>query len=147
MDAVLEQIFSVAGGAAMLGWIALIFAPRWPALLSVLVYGIVGALSALYAGLVFTFLFTVEGGGFGSLAEVERLFSNRGALLAGWVHYLAFDLFIGVWIARRADAIGLSRIAQAPILVATFMLGPLGLLLFFAARAVLAPRSDEEISA
>ena len=56
-------------------------------------------------------------------------------LLAGWIHYLAFDLFIGGWIAIEADKVGLSRIIQAPILVATFMFGPAGLALFLAMRA------------
>jgi hypothetical protein len=56
-------------------------------------------------------------------------------LLAGWVHYLAFDLFIGGWIAVEADKVGLNRLFQAPILVATFMFGPVGLALFLAMRA------------
>ena len=56
-------------------------------------------------------------------------------LLAGWVHYLAFDLFIGGWIAVEADKIGLNRIVQAPILLATFMLGPIGLAIFLTIKA------------
>ena len=54
--------------------------------------------------------------------------------MVGWVHYLAFDLFVGLWIARDADAKGFSRLLQAPILFATFMAGPLGLLLWLAIR-------------
>ena len=51
-----------------------------------------------------------------------------------WIHYLAFDLFVGLWIARDADAKGFSRFVQAPILLATFMAGPLGLFLWLAIR-------------
>ena len=64
-------------------------------------------------------------------------------LVAGWVHYLAFDLFIGTWIAVEADKRGYNRVLQAPMLVATFMFGPLGLLLFYLTRATetaLSPR-------
>ena len=94
------------------------------------------ALSALYATLVFTSFFTVEGGGFGSLDQVAALFSSRPGLLAGWVHYLAFDLLVGVWIAERADARGMSRLMQAPILLGTFMFGPVGYLIYASMEAV-----------
>jgi hypothetical protein len=56
-------------------------------------------------------------------------------LVAGWIHYLAFDLFVGTWIASEADRLGWNRVVQAPILIATFMFGPIGLLLFFIMRA------------
>ncbi|MEM9315304.1 MAG: abscisic acid-deficient protein Aba4 family protein, partial [Pseudomonadota bacterium] len=56
-------------------------------------------------------------------------------LLAGWIHYLAFDLFVGAWIATEADRLGLSRLLQAPLLVATFMFGPVGLALFLVMRS------------
>lgn len=120
----------------MLGWLILIFLPRrWPALLWLPRFMIPFGLSLLYAGLAMRHILTVEGGGFGSLAQVKTLLSNDWALLAGWVHYLAFDLFIGGWIAVQADRIGLSRLLQAPILFLTFMAGPLGLALFMAIRA------------
>lgn len=120
----------------MLGWLILIFGPRrWERLLWIPQFIIPFGLSLLYAALVLTSFGTIEGGGFGSLAQVKTLFANDTALLGGWVHYLAFDLFIGAWIARKADEIGISRILQAPILMATFMLGPLGLVLFLTMRS------------
>jgi hypothetical protein len=129
-----DQIFSFANGAALLGWAALIFLPRWPRLLDGLLHGLVGALSLLYAVLAFVYFFRVEGGGFNSIAEVRTLFQSDPVLVAGWVHYLAFDLFVGLWIAKRADAAGMSRFLQAPILVLTFMFGPAGLLAFLLTR-------------
>ncbi|MEO1749630.1 MAG: abscisic acid-deficient protein Aba4 family protein, partial [Pseudomonadota bacterium] len=54
---------------------------------------------------------------------------NEWALLAGWIHFLAFDLFVGAVMAARMDRVGVSRVVQAPILGATFMLGPLGFLI------------------
>jgi hypothetical protein len=112
-------------------------------LLDALRYGLIGALSLAYSGLVMVY-FAGSGGGFGSIAAVRALFASDPVLLAGWVHYLAFDLFVGIWIAERADALDLSRWLQAPILLATFMFGPLGLLVFllwkgaYAARTLLA---------
>jgi len=125
-----EQLFSSASTLAMLGWIILIFLPRrWsglnllPALLIPLI------LSLLYSFLIARYFFSAEGG-FDSLANVQQLFTYPAAALAGWVHYLAFDLFVGGVVAKQADKIGLSRLIQAPILVLTFMFGPFGYLLF-----------------
>ncbi len=124
-----SALFSVASMAALLGWLALVLLPRWPTLLTALSTGLVGALCVAYSALMLVFFFR-SGGGFGSLAAVRTLFASDPVLLAGWIHYLVFDLFVGIWIARQADSMGLSRLVQAPILLATFMFGPLGLLLF-----------------
>jgi len=138
-----EQAFGLANPAAMAGWAALVLLPRSRLLLDALRYGLVGALSLAYAGLVMLY-FAGSGGGFGSIAAVRALFASDPVLLAGWVHYLAFDLFVGIWIAEQADALDLSRWLQVPILIATFMFGPLGLLVFllwkgaYGARALLA---------
>lgn len=129
------QLFSSASSAAMLGWLVLILAPRRPIVMQSLRLGLIGLLSLTYAVLIFVYFFRVEGGGFGSLAEVRTLFLNDGVLVAGWIHYLAFDLFVGTWIALEADRLGWNRVVQAPILVVTFMFGPIGLLLFFIMRA------------
>ena len=80
------------------------------------------------------------GGGFGSLAEVRTLFENPWALLAGWIHYLAFDLFIGAWEVRDAQRNGLHHLLVVPCLVLTFMLGPVGLLLYLVLRGAITRR-------
>lgn len=129
-----EQGFSLANTLAMAGWVSVLLLPRWQLLVSGLRFGLVGLLCIAYAVLIMVFFFRVEGGGFGSIAEVRQLFLSDGGLLAGWIHYLAFDLFVGLWIAERADRAGLSRLIQAPILIATFMFGPVGLLMFYATR-------------
>jgi hypothetical protein len=131
-----EQLFGLAGDLALAAWVALICLPRNPSIVQLIRYGVVGVLAALYASLVFAYFFRVRGGGFGSLAAVRALFGSDPVLLAGWVHYLAFDIFTGVWIAERLDGLGTSRWLQAPILIATFLFGPLGLLLCFAVGAV-----------
>jgi hypothetical protein len=138
-----ETLFSAASTAAMAGWLALILLPRWPMLIAGLRYALIGVLSLTYATLIFVYFFRVEGGGFGSITQVRVLFANDPVLVAGWIHYLAFDLFIGTWIAVEADRRGLNRVLQAPILAATFMFGPLGLLLFYltsATQAALLPK-------
>jgi hypothetical protein len=73
-------------------------------------------------------------GGFGSLEQVAQLFENRALLLAGWVHYLVFDLFTGSWETRDAAARGIPLWAVIPCLVLTFLLGPVGLMFYLAMR-------------
>jgi hypothetical protein len=64
-----------------------------------------------------------------------------GLLAAGWVHYLAFDLFVGAWIAERGAALGLPHWQLVPVLLLTFMFGPAGLLAFILLRALRRPAS------
>ncbi len=128
----LDALFSLANTAALLAWVALIAMPRWARLRRAIQAVVVLGLCLLYTVLIQVYFFRVPGGGFGTLGAVQQLFTLREVALAGWVHYLAFDLFVGLWIARRADRMGLSRWLQAPVLATTFMFGPIGLLLFSA---------------
>lgn len=133
-----EQIFSSASMLAMLGWLILIFLPRrWDWLVQIPALFIPLILSIVYSFLIVRYFFSAEGG-FDSLANVQQLFTYPSAALAGWVHYLAFDLFVGGVIVKQADDIGLSRLIQAPILVATFMFGPFGYLLFMMIKPIMA---------
>jgi hypothetical protein len=95
-----------------------------------------GLLGALYAVLIATNIFGAAGG-FGSLGDVARLFENPYLLLAGWVHYLAFDLFVGAWEVRDARRLQINHLIVVPCLLLTFMLGPVGLLLYLGVRGSL----------
>lgn len=131
-----ESLFSLAGLLALSGWVLLAVVPRWRWTMAIAAVALPLALAGLYLGLVFANLFGAEGG-FGSLADVARLFEDRWVLLAGWVHYLAFDLFIGAWEVRDAQRLDIPHVAVLPCLALTFLLGPAGLLLYFLIRATL----------
>jgi hypothetical protein len=132
-----EQLFSSASTLAMLGWFILVFLPRgWKWLNPIASMLIPLILSVLYSFLIARYFFSAEGG-FDTLANVQQLFTYPAVALAGWVHYLAFDLFVGGVIAKQADDIGLSRLIQAPILLLTFMFGPFGYLLFMLIKAAM----------
>lgn len=130
-----EQLFSLCNMLAMGGWLILIFAgkTRWaPRLVS-------GGLLPLLLAIIYSALLVAHwgennGGGFGTLSAVAKLFENHWLLLAGWVHYLAFDLFIGAWEVRDSQALGISHWIVVPCLALTFFFGPMGLLLYFAIR-------------
>lgn len=137
-----DLFFSAGSGLAMLCWLALaasLFAPP----IRLWVWRIAGiAVPALFAmayiGLIASGWGAATGGGFGSIGEVRALFAVDSVLTAGWLHYLAFDLFVGTWIAREGLAAGVPAILLVPCLLLTFLFGPAGLLLFLALRPVAA---------
>jgi hypothetical protein len=136
-----ELLFSLSGPVALIGWLSLAAGILLRnALLRDTVAGtaIPLALSAAYAALILVFWWTAEGG-FDSLANVQKLFTSPWVALAGWVHYLAFDLAIGAILARKVMAAGLSRLFLIPILPLTFLFGPIGFLL---GQAVLLSRKE-----
>ncbi len=139
-----ETVFSIANLVALVGWLLLIFAPRWKWTQKIVVSGAVSLLlSVAYLVLIVLFFGKAEGG-FSSLADVMKLFTNPYAALAGWIHYLAFDLFVGSWEVRDAGKRGISHWFVMPCLVLTFLLGPIGFLLYHILRLVV-PNKKEVI--
>ena len=135
-----EQLFSACGLLALVGWILLIVTPRNTRATTIAGTGIPGALSCIYL-ILFASHIADAHGGFSSLAAVAELFSNRWLLLAGWVHYLAFDLFVGTWETRDAMARNVPRWLLVPTLLLTFMFGPVGYLAYNITKLVSTPRS------
>ncbi|HEY6964400.1 MAG TPA: ABA4-like family protein [Erythrobacter sp.] len=139
-------VFKLVNLLALIVWIALILLPRWPALLSAILYLGIGLLCLIYAtgliGVVSGLIPNPGGGGmdFTSIPGIRAIFATDGGVTIGWTHYLAFDLFTGLWIARDADAKNVSRFLQAPVLLLTFLAGPLGLGIWLIAREPAARR-------
>lgn len=132
-------LFQLTTSLVLPFWALLVFLPR-SAITRALVHG---AAPGVLFGLAYGAALLLgqpgpEGGGFGSLAEVQILFTNPYVLTAGWIHYLVFDLFVGAWEARDAERRALPHLAVVPCLLLTFWLGPLGWLAYLGLRAVLA---------
>ena len=129
-----DILFSLTNYWAVAGWIALAALPRNPKILALILYLGIALLCLAYAVMLGGLLFGGwDAGGprgstdFTTLAGVMALFDSKGGAVVGWTHYLAFDLFVGMWIARDADQKGFSRIAQLPFLLLTLLTGPVGL--------------------
>jgi hypothetical protein len=135
-----ESLFSLANALVLPGWLLLVFAPRWRWSARFVSGLVIPCLLGLLYALVLVPRFGGAEGGFGSLAEVRKLFEDPFLLLAGWVHYLAFDLFIGAWEVRDAQRRGVPHLLVVPCLFLTFMFGPIGLLLYVVIRVVRARR-------
>jgi uncharacterized membrane protein (GlpM family) len=135
-----EQIFSIANLLAMLSWLLIIILPRWRFTAKIVLNGSIPLLlSVAYLVLIVMFFGKAEGG-FDSLANVMKLFTNEWTVLAGWIHYLAFDLFVGSWEVKDAYANGISHWLVIPCLILTFLFGPIGFLLYNILRLFLAKK-------
>ncbi|MEM9833699.1 MAG: ABA4-like family protein [Bacteroidota bacterium] len=140
-----EAIFSIANSFPLIGWLLLIVAPRWKFTLTLVRLVVVFLLALLYAAIAIS-SFGDADGGFGSLAEIGQLFENPWSLLAGWIHYLAFDLFIGSWEVEDAQSLGVSHWLVIPCLLFTLFLGPVGLLLYFIFRTIATKKLTHEFA-
>tara|TARA_R110002020_G_scaffold122787_3_gene278643 strand:- start:800 stop:1243 length:444 start_codon:yes stop_codon:yes gene_type:complete len=131
-----ETLFQIANPVAMAGWLALALSPLAPRPTQIAAGLVVPVLLSLaYAALILANWSGAEGG-FGSLAEVMLLFTDPAIALAGWLHYLAFDLFVGAWEVRTARREAIPHLLVLPCLVLTFLFGPIGLLAFLGLRLV-----------
>ena len=146
-----DTIFSLAGLLAVLGWAGLLvslfiasFRPiAWRAASMI----IPALIAAAYVLLLAQAMQQGAKGGFSSIAELRSLFANDAALAAGWIHYLAFDLFVGSWIVRD----GIDRVVPRLLLLLplplTFLAGPAGLLLYLTIRLAFRARAHQETAA
>ena len=135
-----ELVFSIVNVLPLPIWLTWVLAPKsklaryftdilWPWMV----------LAALYLGLlVYAMSLPSTGGNFSSLAGIMAGFDSEWATLAGWTHYLCFDLFVARWIMREAPDAGYKL---SPILILTLMVGPVGLLVFGSLRGRLATES------
>ena len=140
--------FRIASLVALLAWLPLAASPFLPAIrgwtwrLTGLV--VPGLIAIAYVALIATGIGEVGGTDFGSLPEIRRLFANDAALAAGWLHYLAFDMVVGTWVARDGTARGIPALLLLPCLVLTFLFGPAGLLLYLLVRLAYRNRPSPE---
>ena len=125
------SVFGIAGQLAMLMWLLLIVAPNWKVTRFLSDYRIVPVLlSLLYAFYIIPFVASNGMLDFGSFKSVLELFTIEPLALAGWIHYLAFDLLIGMWIIEQNRTLQINYFLIIPCLLACFMFGPIGFLLF-----------------
>ena len=138
-----NAVFAATNLLAVAGWLLLAAAPRKPAVHSLIMYLGVAVLCLTYTAMFALFLggvvdpVRVAGAGqpgFGSIEGVRAFFASDGGVVIGWTHYLAFDLFTGLWIAADADNKQFGRLVQLPFLMATFIAGPVGLLAWLIVR-------------
>jgi hypothetical protein len=146
LPATLDDAFALGSQLAMLGWLSLILLPRWRGVSALLAGTVIPTVLSIGYFVLIAVFWSEAKGGFSSLDGVADLFTSRPLLLAGWLHYLAFDLFLGNWILRRAQEEELPHWAMVPVLLATFLFGPIGYLAFLLLRASVRATRDDRIA-
>jgi hypothetical protein len=137
-----DTMFQIANPLALLGWVILIFAPFAPRITNFIAAAIIPLLMALaYSALILAH-WSGATGGYDSLPDVMALFTDPHIALAGWVHYLAFDLFVGAWATRTARTAGIPHLLVLPHLVLIFLFGPAGFLTFYAMHSAFRLRAN-----
>ncbi len=137
-----SEIFSLANMTVMPMWLLLIALPKWRVTRFLIDYKVVPLLLAI---LYIVFIGrAIQIGGwmdFGSLNSVMALFTEENAVLAGWIHYLAFDLLIGMWMVSQNKELKIHQLLMVPCLLGTFMFGPVGFTLFIILKTIKKQRS------
>ncbi len=141
-----DLIFNFCQALALAGWLALVTAPFNRRLLIGAARGIAVVLSVAYLAQLLGNTVPVEGGNFNSIGGVTALFSQAPNVMLGWTHFLAFDLFVGSWIAEDASRDEFPHWAVIPILIATLMIGPVGLLIWFIVRSIHRARIGQQVA-
>src|SRR5262245_28984148 len=139
-------LFSIMNDVSLVAWILLAVLPRRRWVADVLAAFVVPAFFAVAYIAIIVSQFGRSSGGFSSLPAVATLFGNPWLLLAGWIHYLAFDLFVGSWEMRDARERAIPHLAVVPCLALTLMFGPAGWLLYCGVRRAFNTKEGEPFS-
>ena len=123
-------IFKIVNNIAMLAWLFLLIVPKWKYTIPSVVSFIIFFLSISYTFIIIKALPLIKPDVFSSLSSIRNLFANDTTLLAGWIHYLAFDLFVGVYIVKEAQKYFIHRSIVTILLPLTFLFGPIGYVAF-----------------
>lgn len=130
-----ELLFDVCNYGVLPAWLLLAFAPRWSGTQRIVQQvWIPMLLGSVYLVTLLLAPAAPEGADFFSLGGVMKFFTSPYATVVGWVHYLAFDLFVGAWEVRDAERRAIAHWLVVPCLFFTLMFGPIGLLAYLGLR-------------
>lgn len=135
-------LFSLSNSIALLLWLTIIIGHRFSPLIMW-----IQRLGPLLFGLLYLTIIVKTWGqmsldSFGTIDSVRELFNSDDLLLAGWLHYLAFDLFLGCWQIQTARQHGIPFLLIIPALLLTFLFGPVGYLTFLTTQFLHSRLSD-----
>ena len=132
-----DSVFQTCSTIAMVGFIVLlVISPFWSSFDKFLIGVVITLFAIVYAWLIFQVFRPEDFEKFSTLNGVMELFTDKTAVTAGWVHYLAIDLLTGIWIKKNAQKHGIHHAILVPCLLITFMLCPIGLLLYLIIRTI-----------
>lgn len=137
------RLYTVINSCTAPLWLAMILAPRSP-----LTRSLLRLATPLYATLGASYIALLASGWGGERVDfrdpetVRRGLQQPKGFLAGWAHYIAFDVFVGRWIWEQ----GLTQERSSRLaLLLTWFAGPAGLTLWLGQRAMGRVRSAPDM--
>jgi hypothetical protein len=132
----METLFKIGNLSILSFWVLMILLPRWRVTKRLIGSPLIcAAPAALYAALViprFAEIWPAVSNP--ELPGISALLGSPVGATIAWLHFLAFDLFVGRWIYLDGRDRGITSWVMAPVLFLTLMLGPCGFLLYLIAR-------------
>src|SRR5262252_5243868 len=132
----MKTLFKLSSLIVLPSWALMIFLPRLRVTKRLMSSPLVcAAPAALYAALVIPrFAEVWRAVSSPELSGIAALLSSPIGATVGWLHFLAFDLFVGRWIYLDGRERGVPAWVLAPVLFLTLMIGPCGFLLYLIVR-------------
>jgi Domain of unknown function (DUF4281) len=128
----MNLVFSLSSLLVMPFWFLMIFLPRWKVTKIIIASPLIIVPAALlYALLVIpnigsTFMLLLNP----TLEGISKLLGSSSGATIGWVHFLAFDLFVGRYAYLESQKRNFNPILMGFVLFSILMYGPLGMLIF-----------------
>jgi hypothetical protein len=133
-----DLLFTISNRFVLPAWLLLVLLPRWQWTRKLIFHAWIPMLLGMaYIYAMQNAIPFPEGGGFSSLQALMTSFTAPWLVVAGWIHYLAFDLFVGAWITRDSQRRNIAHLWIVPCLILTLLAGPVGFLLYAIIRYAL----------
>lgn len=130
-------LFDLMNGLAMIGWIFLFVLPKKQITQQLLYSGLwPGILAVSYVVCLIVAITSIGTPSFSTIDDIKQIFSSDWGILTGWVHYLCFDMLVGIWISRNSQQKNIPHGWVILPLFFTFMLGPLGWIIYLVIRRI-----------
>lgn len=132
----MNELFQLSNLLVMPWWVLMIIAPRWHRTTQIVGSSLIFVpIAILYSVLVLPdFVTLLPELANPQLAGISALLSTPTGATVAWIHFLAFDLFVGRWIYHDSEQLSIARWIQSACLLATFMAGPFGCLCYLIVR-------------
>ena len=127
-----ETIFNIFNSGILLFWMLILFFPKQSITQKVIAYPwvpLVIAFGYIYFMGMTSGTFSAD---FTSLNGLTKMFQNANpqGVAVGWLHYLAFDFWVGCWMLKNSQEKGVKHLWMLVPMLFTFMLGPVGIIIY-----------------
>lgn len=134
-----NQILHAVNLGSLPAWISLVLLPRWRHTKTITT-AIAVAYSFLYVVLAYVLfskaMFAMDLNAFSTTAGLTQMFTDATSVLAGWAHFIVFDLWTARFFVLDSARSNIPHLAVVPCILGCMFFGPLGLLTYVTVKKV-----------